>query len=253
MTNKEKTLQAWKQITAEKKNTASLHLMMLFIKTVRAKSNDKAAVMQGLINKTFTPITNTNRLQNGAQADGSLRGALVIIRWRLKNMARIRDPQLYRSADTENFLKLWDTLTDEEQRAIMELSMNSFKLEKEKNYCVFFTREDLSPAQQVVQTAHTALCMGTRYKGNPYTQHMLMFGVPNLAALTARYNELQKLFGKDIYAFIEPDIGNEMTSFGINSVSVRAVQKIFAKDQLLQPISDEGRIERLLLRELMNG
>ena len=109
-------------------------------------------------------------------------------------------------------------------------------MENEKNYYVyFFTRQDIFPEYQLVQTAHVAHKLGymsaTAWdKGveenlregqvkatHPDNTYFTCVGVRNLDALYAVAEILDK-FGFKYEAFVEPDIGNEMTSIAVYPV-----------------------------------
>lgn len=100
-----------------------------------------------------------------------------------------------------------------------------------KRYAYFFTRQDLSPEQQLVQTAHVALKLGyiSREKEiqqeisnpsldviplNPDETYFTVVGVRNKDALGAVILILEK-FKFEYEVFYEPDIGNEPTSIAL--------------------------------------
>lgn len=110
-------------------------------------------------------------------------------------------------------------------------------MEKTKYYSYFFTRQDLSAEQQLVQTAHAALKMGyyANYarkapeEGEVYIPHkssdinpdetyFTCVGVRNLDALEGVRMILDK-FGYGYEVFVEPDIGDEMTSIALYPVA----------------------------------
>ena len=111
-----------------------------------------------------------------------------------------------------------------------------------KTYAYFFTRQDLSPEQQIVQTAHAALLLGVNSQrwtknewnetGDTYGQphlmpdlinaeetHFTVVGVRNLDALNAVQEILEK-FGFRYEAFFEPDLNNgEHTSIAVYPIA----------------------------------
>lgn len=112
-----------------------------------------------------------------------------------------------------------------------------------KTYSYFFTRQDISPEQQIVQTAHAALQLGVEsqrwtkaqwtetqeqqdYKPHllpdhiePENTHFTVIGVRNLEALNAVRDILEK-FGYRHTVFFEPDLNNgEPTSIGVYPIS----------------------------------
>lgn len=108
-----------------------------------------------------------------------------------------------------------------------------------KYYSYFFTRQDLSPEQQIVQTAHAAFQLGIQSQRvidngksdpnfvpclineqiDPAETYFTVIGVRDLAALTAVERILEK-FGYRYEKFFEPDLKDgEFTSIGVYPVS----------------------------------
>lgn len=82
-----------------------------------------------------------------------------------------------------------------------------------RKYVYFFTRQDISPEQQIVQTAHVALKLGnsTLFKDDPDNTYFTVVGVRNLDGINAVIKILTN-FGFEFEAFVEPDIGDQITS-----------------------------------------
>jgi len=108
-----------------------------------------------------------------------------------------------------------------------------------RHYAYFFTRQDISPEYQVVQTAHAAFQLGvfsqhgTPYEGDgivsppqlhgmqidPRETYFTVVGVRNLTALNAVELILNK-FGFAYEAFFEPDLnGGEHTSIAVYPIA----------------------------------
>lgn len=100
-----------------------------------------------------------------------------------------------------------------------------------KNYAYFFTRQDLSPEQQIVQTAHAAFKLGVnsqRWENKPPETQQVMdeinanetyftvVGVRNGEALNAVIKILEK-FNFNFEVFFEPDLpnGGDITSIAV--------------------------------------
>lgn len=91
-----------------------------------------------------------------------------------------------------------------------------------KRYSYFFTRQDISPEQQIVQTAHSALCLGVRAKEmgfdiEPDTLNFVVVGVRNFAGLVAVQEILDK-FGYSYEVFHESNLNDEPTSIAVYPV-----------------------------------
>lgn len=106
-----------------------------------------------------------------------------------------------------------------------------------KYYAYFFTRQDISPEQQVVQTAHAALKLGVNSQRghdkfdkdnypvshqtidiNPNETYFTVVGVRNQEALEAVASILDK-FSYRYEVFFEPDLNKgEITSIAVYPV-----------------------------------
>ena len=94
-----------------------------------------------------------------------------------------------------------------------------------KVYAYFFTRQDMSGEQQIVQTAHAAFklghiigCVSDATRVNPDQTYFTVIGVRNLDALGAVMDILDK-FGFLYETFFEADIGGEPTSIALYPIS----------------------------------
>ena len=103
-----------------------------------------------------------------------------------------------------------------------------------RHYAYFFTRQDISPEYQVVQTAHAAFQLGVnsqRWKAKPPENQQVMddvfaeetyftvVGVRNMAALNAVEMILEK-FDIQYEMFFEPDLnGGEYTSIAVYPIA----------------------------------
>ena len=89
-----------------------------------------------------------------------------------------------------------------------------------KRYVYFFTRQDLTPEQQLVQTAHAAFKLGSvmRSSAHPDETYFVCVGVRNLDGLKAIIKILTKFrFGYE--RFVEPDLnGGELTAVAVHPV-----------------------------------
>ena len=89
-----------------------------------------------------------------------------------------------------------------------------------KRYAYFFTRQDIRPEQQLVQTAHVAMKLGTRLYDTdaPDNTYFTCVGVRNAEALVAVQKILQA-FKIKYELFFEPDLnGGEYTALAVYPV-----------------------------------
>jgi hypothetical protein len=109
-----------------------------------------------------------------------------------------------------------------------------------KHFAYFFTRQDMSPEQQIVQTAHAAFQLGVHSQRvfdnktaagdgfvpcqfnedvRPEETYFTLIGVRDLGALEAVERILKK-FGYRYEMFYEPDLKNgEFTSIAVYPIS----------------------------------
>lgn len=109
-----------------------------------------------------------------------------------------------------------------------------------KHFSYFFTRQDMSPEQQIVQTAHAAFQLGVHSQRATVTEmaegsgyvpaqfndkvvpeetYFTVIGVRDLGALMAVESILKK-FGYRYEKFFEPDLKDgEFTSIGVYPIS----------------------------------
>jgi hypothetical protein len=82
-----------------------------------------------------------------------------------------------------------------------------------KEYIYIFTRQDMSPEQQLVQSAHATLVLGHKLKDRKDASqfYFTVIGVPNLMALAHVMQDLEKM-DRQFITFYEPDQGNTLTS-----------------------------------------
>lgn len=214
---------AWKQKAANKTLTANDFFLRALYKALDSKSNNKQEVFLGLLTKYFTPITNANKLANGCTPWSKIESLARNYLWWSRgkdNNAPQEAIALIQSVVVCDPLKGWLFNT------------------KDVTYVYFFTRQDISPAQQLVQTAHAASVVGKEAIPNPHEQHFIVFGVKDLGALKAKHNELftlSKTNGFRLFTFFEPDMNNEMTSFATSPIrgSFARRKGWFKNDQLL--------------------
>jgi hypothetical protein len=89
----------------------------------------------------------------------------------------------------------------------------------EKFYSYFFTRQDIFPEYQLVQTAHAALELGHRLtKEQVKNLHFACCGVEDLIELKRVAQDLDML-GHKYVSFYEPDLRGELTSIGVYPIA----------------------------------
>lgn len=90
-----------------------------------------------------------------------------------------------------------------------------------KKYAYFFTRQDISPEYQLVQTAHVAYKLGSMLgkKADADNTYFTCVGVRNIDALVA-VEKILFTFGIKYEFFIEPDLnGGEVTAIAVYPIN----------------------------------
>jgi hypothetical protein len=95
--------------------------------------------------------------------------------------------------------------------------------EESKKYIYIFTRQDMIPEQQIVQSAHATLLLGKYLdkEEDPNNIYFTLIGVRNLEALNA-VEEILFKFAFKYEAFVEPDIGFQKTSIAVYPIDEAA-------------------------------
>lgn len=192
----------WKAYVKENDPSAADMAAYQILKAVKSKSNDKFAVAKALIDRAFTPITKESRLNNGHAPYG---GAFNAIRRTLYGSFYNHILDDLTGLEIESFKEIESKLREE------------FRFGHEKHepeYMFFFVRQDITPEQQLVQTAHVALVAGQRLFSPEAKTHEIYFcviGVENEQELV-KAAELLADHEIKVQAFREPDLNNSITA-----------------------------------------
>lgn len=193
----------WRALAQNKQITAKHMVEYAILRAIRSDRSDKLSSVRYFIRKSFTPITNTSKLANGRKPFD------ILARWDVS----------YRNNNYILGQKAEDILTDEELKEFVDLYKCVVPELVVKHYSYFFTRQDISEEQQLVQTAHTALELGNVLtKSEVNNLHFTCIGVPDLEALGDVERVLQKIRAKYVI-FKEPDINNEMTCIAVYPIA----------------------------------
>jgi hypothetical protein len=185
---KNELIAIWKQLANQRKIQNYDVAAYCIVKAIFAKSNEKYEVAKALLLKSFTPITNDNKLNNGHAEWGGLEQALI---WASRS-------KLYIELDKDSqkiFASLQNSLVREEWQ--------------DKTYAYILVRQDLPKIQQVVQAAHVAMVLGQqvpKFEADARKQHFCILALDDnkdLLKELARANR-KKL---PIARFFESDIG----------------------------------------------
>lgn len=182
-------------------------------KALNAKSNQKLEIAKALLKRAFTPVTNYIKLINGRTPWDTLRWLLRV------ESAGKHEP------DYKVLVKQVQSSFDD----------NSF--DKCDPYCYIFTRQDIRPEQQLVQTAHATMVAGWHfrlsYSVNPAKINFVCCGVKDESGLKEAMNFMATR-GIAFEVFAEPDINNEVTCVCSHPITSIAQRKKFGCFKLLR-------------------
>ena len=205
----------WKTLATEKRARYYDHAAYMIAKALYSKSNEKLEVAKALLLKTYTPITNENKIYNGQDVWTGLKGSI----------------------DTSMWSEIYKLLPADKQKDFKNLVL---KLRKEtwddKTYVYGFVRTDICKVQQAIQLAHVTMVLGQTYgKSIPdtYNQHFCIFGLENKQHLKEVSSSLTAKKIKHV-AFYESDIKSYTALATIplrKSYSLR--KKLFDQEKLL--------------------
>lgn len=82
----------------------------------------------------------------------------------------------------------------------------------EPSYVYVFVRQDLSREQQLVQSSHATLVLGSKLKNKDVSElYFTVIGIPCLTDFPKIIKDLKK-HGTEYVSFYEPDQGNTLTA-----------------------------------------
>lgn len=205
----------WKNLADNKRNTRAHHVQYCILRAIAAKGEDKVAIAKHLIRKAFSPISNANKLANGATPFGALHfwnSNAAIFRLGPWDSEVNKHPKIY---TTVLDVPVLDVLTEEEADQFGRILSAVTPKSLVRRYSYFFTRQDIFEEYQLVQTAHAALELGSKLKPEEVKDlHFTCCGVADLRELENVERVLESL-KIPFVVFREPDIGNEKTSIGV--------------------------------------
>lgn len=194
MTTKQKTTLLWKKLANEKKIQSRDVAAYVLIKALYAKSNDKLEVAKALLYKSFTPITNSNKLANGSTTFGCLEYALNRAYW--STLMEELMPE-----EKEQFLSLMGKLQKEEW--------------SDTTYAYILVRTDIPKVHQAVQAAHATMLMGQQVPASKHDaryQSFCLLDGGDETALREFGAKIQRL-GIEAAYFWEPDANKLWNGF----------------------------------------
>ena len=201
-----------KEKAAVKTLTSGDMAMYHIRRAYHAKSNAKVDLAKIFLASAFTTISSKNELANGAKPYDGVRVALDNVTLQLRRWSL--DGK--KSSDEERQLvKVLNEMVKELLQHFGTAEPVYRDSKANTVYAYIFTKQDMSREQQLVQTAHCTMVLGQAVSATECDAkklHFTVFGVPDGGALEAKKNFLEAR-GVQTVHFIEPDMGNIMTSF----------------------------------------
>jgi len=211
----------WKSLAADKKIDSGDIASRAIIRSIRARSNDKLEVAKGLLLKAFSPIINRNKLNSGLRPFQGLESSLAKLSWR--------------GSDAFGFASISEAEQAEYKSLLGKLLKEKWE---DTTYTYIFTRQDLTPEQQLVQTAHCTMVLGQkveRWQHDASDLHFVIFGVPDHDRLIEKLAQVEAA-GISTVSFEESDLkSDQMTSFACQPTrkSEARRKRLFDNDRLL--------------------
>jgi len=213
MTTKQKTTLLWKKLANQKKIQSRDVAAYAMIKAIHAKSNDKLEVARALLYKSFTPITNANKLANGSTTFDGLEYALFRAQWSI----------------------LIGELTADEQKMFRSLVEQLIKEEWiDTTYAYILVRTDIPKVHQAVQAAHATMLMGQQVPSHLHDaryQSFCLLDGGDETALREFGAKIQRMGIKAAY-FWEPDankLWNGLRRKELTAIALHPLRKSFAQ------------------------
>lgn len=187
----------WKAKAASKNITTEDVVIHAILRTMAAKSKDKRDILRYFITRAFKEH----------KSDGwyALINAVNVVEWRAK---RGQVCELTSCLETELEEKIFLSLLD---------SLRPYDFDRVYTYV--FVRQDISPEYQLVQAAHATMALGKALapEHDPHNTYFTVVGVADGKSLTDVIPML-KANGFPYVAFVEPDIGNQVTAIATHPI-----------------------------------
>ena len=194
----------WKKLVHSGSANRINHLQYCILKAMSAKSNlDKKLILEKIVRKSFTPITNKVKLANGQNRfDG------------------IRYSYNYDSVLNIPFKEFFDN--DAEIALFRELRDSITPRRIDVRYAFFFVANDMPAVHKVVQAAHVAYVAGHNVGvSTPENTHFVIFGIDNMQEAIDFLDHHQIRYEK----FIEPDMDNKITAIATGALPLEYKKK----------------------------
>jgi hypothetical protein len=188
----------WKAKANSKNITVEDVVAHAILRTMAAKSRDKRDILRHFIVRAFK--------EHKTQGWSALIDAVDTIEYRLKYGHLV--------------MSMLEALeTPEEEKMFLSLLVSLRPYDFDRVYTYVFVRQDISPEYQLVQAAHATMALGQALAPDQdaHNTYFTVVGVPDGKSLTDVIPML-KANGFPYVAFVEPDIGNQITAIATHPI-----------------------------------
>jgi hypothetical protein len=203
MTKQKELRENWKTFFATRKAKSYDFATYAILRAMFVNSNeDKVIIARELLLKHFTPCNNKIKNDNGWHKYKAIELAVAD------------------SISVILFSWVKVELTTDEIFEFQRIQRKIYKeLTQSTNFgktlvAYFITRQDISPEQQLVQTAHVASVLGETRCSSMDKTTFVVIGCESLTELKQWLTKLDKL-NYHVVTFNEPDLNNELTSIAV--------------------------------------
>ena len=205
-------------------------IMHAALKAFFAKSNSasKEEIFRCLISKSFTPITNPNKLVNGSKP---FQAYEETIKW----MAYTPKVVIFNISNKDAIEHIFDNNDNkyEEFNTFFHmLAKRKFDFTKRYYTYIFVDQEKVEPIYQAVQAAHVAMVIGQKMNKS-FNSSNIYFQVCKLPLGTKIENFKSYLLDKglEIESFYEPDV-NRTIAIGTHPIASHKRSSLLTYDRL---------------------
>lgn len=206
----------WKSLAKAKQITAADVFIYNIFRAMVAKNLSKEGVALGLLQRAFTPVTKPIKLASGRRPYDVLDKVwrqINIQEYELNQFKSKDSPTTLREClETVEEIKLYNRLKD---TVTQELGKHSKDF-----YTFIFVRQDLSREQQVVQSNHATLVLGSKLIDyDPTKLNFVLCGAKDLHEIE-QIKASVNWNGIETVEFTETDLNNEVTAIASFPMSV---------------------------------
>ena len=196
----------YRELARNKQNTAAHTVILCAYKAINAKNDQpKVEIFTALLDRAFTPITNTKKLNNGRKPYDTLMTLLSGARLYYNGNSCPALLQVLKECNaTAEEITQYQTFF----KQVFEMLCRTNEMPR-KYYTYVFVDTNLTNAQRAVQASHASIELGhalAKENTNIDHLHLVMCGITPELSTTLDSNQIRSI------SFREPDLGNRITA-----------------------------------------